>query len=249
MEPDKTETFHDQVGYWLWEPATGNLILSSKDPTKLYEVSTAGGGSGHEHEHGCREGGEACCAAPRLAMWADVTRSGFSAVIDTEGTIVALFRESAAGMARIKTAVDESAVKVAELGQVLADDDKRYARLVGGHARSPVFGAPVPILAHRLAIDPPQRDLVHALRCAEVGGGHALAIGVTSYDGAVYYGITADRAAAPIQPSASADSRSAIARSASSRLSLSRSSRRATRTPGVPGPPMNLWGLRKTASL
>ena len=28
VKPDDVETFHDQVGYWLWEPATG-LILQS----------------------------------------------------------------------------------------------------------------------------------------------------------------------------------------------------------------------------
>ncbi|MDR3719484.1 MAG: heme-binding beta-barrel domain-containing protein [Bryobacteraceae bacterium] len=26
VKPDSPETYHDQVGYWLWEPATGNLI-------------------------------------------------------------------------------------------------------------------------------------------------------------------------------------------------------------------------------
>ena len=26
---DEPGTFHDQVGYWLWEPATGNLILTN----------------------------------------------------------------------------------------------------------------------------------------------------------------------------------------------------------------------------
>jgi hypothetical protein len=26
VKPGEIETYHDQVGYWLWEPATGNLI-------------------------------------------------------------------------------------------------------------------------------------------------------------------------------------------------------------------------------
>jgi hypothetical protein len=26
VKPDSPETYHDQVGYWLWEPVTGNLI-------------------------------------------------------------------------------------------------------------------------------------------------------------------------------------------------------------------------------
>ena len=32
VEPDEPETFHDQVGYWLWEPATGNLLLTLSIP-------------------------------------------------------------------------------------------------------------------------------------------------------------------------------------------------------------------------
>ena len=26
VKPDEVETFHDQVGYWLWEPATGTVL-------------------------------------------------------------------------------------------------------------------------------------------------------------------------------------------------------------------------------
>ena len=32
VEPGKIETFHDQVGYWLWEPATGALIQTLSIP-------------------------------------------------------------------------------------------------------------------------------------------------------------------------------------------------------------------------
>ena len=32
VEPNKVETFHDQVGYWLWEPATGALLLTLSIP-------------------------------------------------------------------------------------------------------------------------------------------------------------------------------------------------------------------------
>ena len=28
VKPGETETFHDQVGYWLWEPATGTITLT-----------------------------------------------------------------------------------------------------------------------------------------------------------------------------------------------------------------------------
>jgi hypothetical protein len=32
VKPDDPETFHDQVGYWLWEPATGALLLTLSIP-------------------------------------------------------------------------------------------------------------------------------------------------------------------------------------------------------------------------
>src|SRR5262245_46024314 len=32
VKPGETETYHDQVGYWLWEPATGNLIQTLAIP-------------------------------------------------------------------------------------------------------------------------------------------------------------------------------------------------------------------------
>lgn len=32
IKPGEVETFHDQVGHWLWEPATGNLIQTLSIP-------------------------------------------------------------------------------------------------------------------------------------------------------------------------------------------------------------------------
>lgn len=32
VKPDDPATFHDQVGYWLWEPATGGLLLTLSIP-------------------------------------------------------------------------------------------------------------------------------------------------------------------------------------------------------------------------
>ena len=32
LKPGDPETFHDQVGYWLWEPATGAIMLSIAIP-------------------------------------------------------------------------------------------------------------------------------------------------------------------------------------------------------------------------
>jgi hypothetical protein len=40
-EPDDPATFHDQVGYWLWEPATRTLVQSLAIPRA--QVALAGG--------------------------------------------------------------------------------------------------------------------------------------------------------------------------------------------------------------
>jgi hypothetical protein len=32
LKPDDPETFHDQVGYWLWEPATRSILLTLSIP-------------------------------------------------------------------------------------------------------------------------------------------------------------------------------------------------------------------------
>src|SRR5882724_3320709 len=32
VKPGEVETYHDQVGYWLWEPATGNVIQTIAIP-------------------------------------------------------------------------------------------------------------------------------------------------------------------------------------------------------------------------
>jgi hypothetical protein len=32
FKPNDPETFHDQVGYWLWEPATGAILLTLSIP-------------------------------------------------------------------------------------------------------------------------------------------------------------------------------------------------------------------------
>ncbi len=32
VKPDEVETYHDQVGYWLWEPATGTILHSLTIP-------------------------------------------------------------------------------------------------------------------------------------------------------------------------------------------------------------------------
>lgn len=40
VKPNDVETFHDQVGYWLWEPATGALIQTLSIPRGLTCMAT-----------------------------------------------------------------------------------------------------------------------------------------------------------------------------------------------------------------
>jgi len=40
VKPDDPETFHDQVGYWLWEPATGALFLTIAIPRGQVAMAT-----------------------------------------------------------------------------------------------------------------------------------------------------------------------------------------------------------------
>lgn len=43
-KPDQVKTYHEQVGYWLWEPATGALIHTLTIPRG--EIAMAGGTAG-----------------------------------------------------------------------------------------------------------------------------------------------------------------------------------------------------------
>jgi hypothetical protein len=38
-KPDQVKTYHDQVGYWLWEPATGNIIHTLTIPRGMITMA------------------------------------------------------------------------------------------------------------------------------------------------------------------------------------------------------------------
>ena len=46
FKPDDPETFHDQVGYWLWEPATGTLIQTLTIPRGQTAMAVGKAGPG-----------------------------------------------------------------------------------------------------------------------------------------------------------------------------------------------------------
>ena len=39
-KPDQVKTYHDQVGYWLWEPATGTVIHTLSIPRGMITMAT-----------------------------------------------------------------------------------------------------------------------------------------------------------------------------------------------------------------
>jgi len=39
-KPDQVKTYHDQVGYWLWEPATGNIIHTLTLPRGMITMAS-----------------------------------------------------------------------------------------------------------------------------------------------------------------------------------------------------------------
>ncbi len=39
-KPDQVKTYHDQVGYWLWEPATGSVIHTLTIPRGMITMAT-----------------------------------------------------------------------------------------------------------------------------------------------------------------------------------------------------------------
>ena len=39
-KPDQVKTYHDQVGYWLWEPATSNIIHTLSIPRGMITMAT-----------------------------------------------------------------------------------------------------------------------------------------------------------------------------------------------------------------
>jgi len=46
VKPDQIKTYHDQVGYWLWEPATGTIIHTLTIPRA--QVVMAAGTAAHD---------------------------------------------------------------------------------------------------------------------------------------------------------------------------------------------------------
>jgi hypothetical protein len=46
VKPDAVETFHDQVGYWLWEPATGTVFYTLSIPRAQVAMAVGNAAAG-----------------------------------------------------------------------------------------------------------------------------------------------------------------------------------------------------------
>jgi len=59
VKPGEVETFHDQVGYWLWEPAAGAVTLTLGIPRgQVLLASGPAGAESTDFELGCEVGSE-----------------------------------------------------------------------------------------------------------------------------------------------------------------------------------------------
>jgi len=48
-KPEQIKTYHDQVGYWLWEPATGNILHTLSLPRGMITMAS-GSAKANDHE-------------------------------------------------------------------------------------------------------------------------------------------------------------------------------------------------------
>lgn len=88
-QPDEVKTYHDQVGYWLWEPATGTIIHSLTIPRG--QVAMAAGqaaADATEFELVATQGLDTyvICSAPFLQHAFKTTEFRINVTIDADGT-------------------------------------------------------------------------------------------------------------------------------------------------------------------
>jgi len=88
-KPDQVKTYHDQVGYWLWEPATGAIIHTLTIPRG--EVAMAGGNAAADaaaFELVATQGLDTfgICSAPFLNEAFKTTEFRIKVTINADGT-------------------------------------------------------------------------------------------------------------------------------------------------------------------
>jgi len=88
-KPDQIKTYHDQVGYWLWEPATGTIIHTLTIPRG--QIAMAAGqaaADATEFELVATQGLETfgICSAPFLQYAFKTTEFRIKVTINADGT-------------------------------------------------------------------------------------------------------------------------------------------------------------------
>lgn len=86
LRQNKPETFHDQVGYWLWEPATGMLILSLAIPRG--QVAMATGKAARDAKTHCEFGSptNGTCSNPFLDYAFKTLEYRIRVAVNADGT-------------------------------------------------------------------------------------------------------------------------------------------------------------------
>lgn len=89
VKPDQVKTYHDQVGYWLWEPATGTLIHTLTIP-RAQVVMAAGkaAADAKEFELVATKGDQSygICSAPFLEYAFKTVEFRIKVTINPDGT-------------------------------------------------------------------------------------------------------------------------------------------------------------------
>ena len=89
VKPDEVETFHDQVGYWLWEPATGNLLQTLAIPRGQIAMATGhASADARSFELVARRGSEVngICSNPFLEYAFQTLEYRISVTVNQDGT-------------------------------------------------------------------------------------------------------------------------------------------------------------------
>lgn len=85
VKPGEVETYHDQVGYWLWEPATGTVIHTLTIP-RAQTALAIGKASAEARQFELVASRESICSAPFLDYAFRTIEFRIKVSVDPDGT-------------------------------------------------------------------------------------------------------------------------------------------------------------------
>jgi hypothetical protein len=89
VKPDQVKTYHDQVGYWLWEPATGTVIHTLAIPRAQIAMAVGKAGVGDRQFELAATRGEqtyGICSTPFLEYAFKTVEFRIKVTINDDGT-------------------------------------------------------------------------------------------------------------------------------------------------------------------